>query len=146
MGETKRNWRVEIDPRLHARFHGGPLDGSHTADFPPNLAGKPLTGVEVQWPLSEPAQFSLYAVYRCTAAERFDGEWRFDFVRLQGPDGERLIANPRRQPVRDASVGERLDERKVLELLTDVMEHGAPVARLRLMPTRARICVPGAAR
>ena len=56
------------------------------------LSGKKLTGAVVRLPLSQPAQFSLLAVYVCSSEAQVDGFWRFDFVGMEGPNGEQLVA------------------------------------------------------
>ena len=56
------------------------------------LSGKKLTGAVVRLPLSQPAQFSLLAVYVCSSEAQVDGFWRFEFVGMEGPNGEQLVA------------------------------------------------------
>lgn len=51
-----------------------------------------LTGMEIRIPLSEPHQFSLYAVYVCTSETQIDGFWQFHYRGMEGPNGERLVA------------------------------------------------------
>ena len=43
-------------------------------------------------PLSQPHRFSLYAVYECTSETQGDGFWVFEFQRMEGPNGEMLVA------------------------------------------------------
>lgn len=94
MGGTegkKRMRRRDADPSLISEFFGGPLDGLRTADWPPPLSGQSLHGMVSKTPLSQPATGSIFAVYRCTSTTQVAGYWRFEFVRLEGPNGERLV-------------------------------------------------------
>jgi hypothetical protein len=52
-------------------------------------------------PLSQLAQFSLFAVYLCVGETQVGGFWEFHFHWLEGPNGERLVAT-------EQSVGEPL--------------------------------------
>lgn len=80
------------DPSLYCAYFGGPRDGFKTGDLPASLSGRSLTGMISKTPLSQPHQFSLFAVYRCTSEAQVDGFWRFEFVGMEGPNGERLVA------------------------------------------------------
>lgn len=89
---SKRTRRSDADLTLISEFIGGPLDGRRTADWPPQLSGRSLHGMVSKTPLSQPASGSIFAVYRCTRETQVGGYWRFEFVRLEGPNGERLVA------------------------------------------------------
>lgn len=89
---SKRIRRGDADQTLISEFIGGPLDGRRTADWPPQLSCKSLHGMVSKTPLSQPARGSIFAVYRCTSEAQVGGYWRFEFVRLEGPNGERLVA------------------------------------------------------
>ena len=80
------------DPTLYCVYVGGPRDGFKTGDLPALLSGKKLTGAVSRVPLSQPAQFSLYAVYVCTSDAQVNGFWEFSYVGLEGPNGEQLVA------------------------------------------------------
>lgn len=56
------------------------------------FSGKSLTGVVSRTPLTQPHQYSLYAVYVCTSETQVNGFWRFEFVGFEGPNGEQLVA------------------------------------------------------
>src|SRR6476659_8977894 len=64
---THPNSAKNQDPTLDCAYVGGPRDGFKTGDLPALLSGKKLTGAVSRVPLSQPAQFSLYAVYVCTS-------------------------------------------------------------------------------
>lgn len=80
------------DPTLYCVYVGGPRDGLKTGDLPALMSGKKLTGAVSRVPLSQPAQFSLYAVYVCTGDAQVNGFWEFGYVGLEGPNGEQLVA------------------------------------------------------
>lgn len=86
----KRLRRSDADQTLVSEFFGGPLDGRRTADWPAQLSGRSLHGMISKTPLSQPASGSIFAVYRCTSETQVDGLWHFEFVRIEGPNGERL--------------------------------------------------------
>lgn len=89
-----------LDPTLYCAYVGGPRDGFKTGDLPASLSGKKLTGSVTKLPLSQPAQFSLYAVYECTSETQIDGFWQFHYRGMEGPNGERLVAaRPARKSV-----------------------------------------------
>lgn len=79
------------DPSLHCVYIGGPRDGFRTGDLPLVMSGKKLTGMETRIPLSQPHEYSLFAVYLCTSEAQIDGFWQFHFQSLTGPNGEQLI-------------------------------------------------------
>ncbi|MDJ1113398.1 hypothetical protein [Microbacterium dauci] len=79
------------DPTLRCKYLGGPRDGLLTADLPPELSGEKLTGLVSKIPLSQPHQFSLFAVYVCTSETQINTFWIFEFERLEGPNGEQLV-------------------------------------------------------
>lgn len=80
------------DPSLYCAYFGGPMDGFKTGDLPVTLSGQKLTGMVVKTPLSQPAHFSLFAVYRCTSETQIDGFWQFEYQGMEGPNGEQLVA------------------------------------------------------
>ncbi|TFD05851.1 MULTISPECIES: hypothetical protein [unclassified Cryobacterium] len=80
------------DPTLYCSYFGGPRDGLKSGDLPTILSGKKLTGMVSKTPLSQPHQFSLYAVYVCTIEAQINGFWEFHYRGMEGPDGEKLIA------------------------------------------------------
>jgi|GEM_PF-3586631 len=80
------------DPTLYCAYFGGPRDGLKTGDLPSSMSGQKLTGAVSRIPLSQPHEFSLYAVYECTSEAQVDGFWQFHFLGLEGPNGERLLA------------------------------------------------------
>lgn len=80
------------DPSLYCAHFGGPRDGFKTDDLPAELSGMKLTGTVSRIPLSQPHEFSLYAVYKCTSETQVDGFWEFHFQGLEGPQGEQLVA------------------------------------------------------
>ena len=80
------------DPTLHYAYFGGPRDGLKTGDLPAVLSGQKLTRMVTRVPLSQPHQFSLYAVYECTSETQINGFWQFHFRGLEGPNGEKLNA------------------------------------------------------
>lgn len=80
------------DPSLYCAYVGGPRDGFKTGDLPSVLSGKKLTGMVSKVPLSQPHQFSLFAVYVCTSETQVDGFWIFEYRGMEGPNGERLVA------------------------------------------------------
>lgn len=80
------------DPTLYCAYFGGPRDGFRTGDLPVSLSGTKLTGTVSKMPMSEPHQFSLYAVYECTSETQVKGFWVFDFRGMEGPNGEKLVA------------------------------------------------------
>jgi hypothetical protein len=43
-------------------------------------------------PLSQPHQYSLYAVYVCTSETQVNGFWIFEYRGMEGPNGEKLVA------------------------------------------------------
>ena len=92
------------DPSLALEYVGGPLDGHKSADLPPQLSGQSLTGLVANIPLSQPHWFALHAVYICQGEAQVDGFWQFVFQRLEGPNGEVLVAA--QQPVELVSTGE----------------------------------------
>ena len=79
-------------PTLYCAYFGGPRDGLKTGDMPASLSGHKLTGMISKTPLSQPHQFSLFAVYECTSETQIDWFWQFHFVGMEGPNGERLVA------------------------------------------------------
>lgn len=81
-----------IDPTLFCAYVGGPRDGLKTADLPPAFSGRPLTGIVSKLPLSQPHQYSLYAVYVCTSETQVNGFWIFEYRGMEGPNGEKLVA------------------------------------------------------
>lgn len=87
------------DPSLFCAYFGGPRDGLKTGDLPVTLSGTKLTGMVVSMPLSEPSEFSLFAVYECTSETQVKGFWEFHFRRMEGPNGERLVATRKPVPV-----------------------------------------------
>lgn len=89
------------DPSLYCAYFGGPRDGLKTGDLPAVMSGKKLTGAVSKLPLSEPHQFSLFAVYECTSETQVDGFWIFSYRGMEGPNGEKLVAaEPSRKPKR----------------------------------------------
>lgn len=80
------------DPSLFCAYFGGPRDGLKSGDLPAVFSGKSLTGMVSRTPLTQPHQFSLYAVYVCTSETQVNGFWRFEFVGFEGPNGEQLVA------------------------------------------------------
>ncbi len=80
------------DPSLYCAYFGGPRDGFKTGDLPAELSGTKLTGTVSHIPLSQPHEFSLFAVYKCTSETQVDGFWEFHFQGLEGPQGEQLVA------------------------------------------------------
>ncbi len=87
-----------LDPTLYCAYFGGPRDGLKSGDLPASFSGQKLTGMVAKLPLSQPAQFSLFAVYECTSETQIDGFWQFHFRGLEGPNGESLVAEvPARQ-------------------------------------------------
>lgn len=80
------------DPSLYCAYFGGPRDGLKTGDLPAAMSGKKLTGAVSKMPLSEPHQFSLFAVYECTSETQVDGFWIFTYRGMEGPNGEKLVA------------------------------------------------------
>ena len=80
------------DPTLYCAYFGGPRDGLKTGDLPAFLSGQNLTGMVSKTPLSQPHQYSLYAVYVCTSQAQIDGFWRFDYQGMEGPNGEKFVA------------------------------------------------------
>lgn len=80
------------DPTLYCAYFGGPRDGLKTGDLPAVLSGTKLTGMVSKTPLSEPHQFSLYAVYVCTSETQVNGFWEFHYRGMEGPNGETLVA------------------------------------------------------
>ena len=87
------------DPSLYCAYFGGPRDGWKTGDLPTLLSGQKLTGMTSHLPLSQPHQFSLVAVYECTSETQINDFWQFHFRRIEGPNGERLVATA--APTRD---------------------------------------------
>ncbi|MBO0981973.1 hypothetical protein [Microbacterium sp. SD291] len=81
-----------LDPSLYCAYFGGPRDGLKTGDLPAPLSGKKLTGMTSKMPLSQPHQYSLYAVYVCTSETQVDGFWVFEYQGMEGPNGEKLVA------------------------------------------------------
>ncbi len=89
------------DKTLYCAYFGGPRDGLKTGDLPASMSGQKLTGVVSKMPLSQPHEFSLYAVYECTSDAQIEGFWQFHFRGLEGPNGEKLIAaTPQTLPIR----------------------------------------------
>lgn len=80
------------DPSLYCADFGGPKDGFKTGDLPVALSGQKLTGMIVRSPLSQPAHYSLYAVYLCTSETQLDGFWHLEYQGMEGPHGEQLVA------------------------------------------------------
>jgi hypothetical protein len=80
------------DPTLYCAYFGGPRDGFKTGDLPAELSGQPLTGMISKTPLSQPHQFSLFAVYECEGDAQINGFWQFFHRGMEGPNGERLVA------------------------------------------------------
>ncbi len=80
------------DPTLFHVFIGGPIDGRKSGDMPVNLSGEKLTGAIMKLPLSVPAHYSLYSVYECQSETQVNGFWEFYFIRMEGPNGEILLA------------------------------------------------------
>jgi hypothetical protein len=80
------------DMTLYCAYFGGPRDGFRTGDLPVTLSGRRLTGLVSKLPLSQPAEFSLFAVYECTSQTQIDGFWQFHYQGLEGPAGEHLVA------------------------------------------------------
>ena len=80
------------DPSLYCAYFGGPRDGMRTGDLPAPLSGTKLTGMISKIPLSQPHQFSLYAVYECASETQVDGFWEFTYIGMEGPNGEQLVA------------------------------------------------------
>ncbi|MFL0411123.1 hypothetical protein ACH0AH_08100 [Microbacterium paludicola] len=80
------------DPSLYCAYFGGPRDGFKTGALPITFSGKKLTGMMSKMPLSQPHQYSLYAVYACTSETQINGFWRFEYQGFEGPNGERLVA------------------------------------------------------
>jgi len=90
------------DPSLYCAYFGGPRDGFKTGDLPVAISGKKLTGMVSKIPLSQPAQYSLFAVYVCTSETQVDGFWVFEYRGIEGPNGEKLVAReptPKRAPL-----------------------------------------------
>ena len=79
------------DPSLFCAYFGGPRDGLRTGDLPAELSGQPLAGMISKTPLSQPYQFSLFAVYECEGEEQVDGFWQFFYRGMEGPNGEQLV-------------------------------------------------------
>jgi hypothetical protein len=80
------------DPTLYCAYFGGPRDGLKTGDLPAELSGQSLTGTITKTPLSQPHQFSLFAVYECEGDAQVDGFWQFFYRGMEGPNGEQLVA------------------------------------------------------
>jgi hypothetical protein len=80
------------DPSLYCAYFGGPRDGLKTGDLPAVLSGEKLTGMVSKMPLSQPHQFSLFAVYVCTSETQVNGFWEFRYTGMEGPNGEQLVA------------------------------------------------------
>ena len=80
------------DTTLYCAYFGGPRDGLHTGDLPVTLSGQRLTGLVSKVPLSQPAEFSLFAVYECTSQAQIDGCWQFHYQGLEGPAGAHLVS------------------------------------------------------
>lgn len=80
------------DSSLYFTYLGGPRDGFKSGDLPAVLSGRKLTGMVSKTPLSQPHQFSLFAVYECTSETQVDGFWIFEFRGMEGPNGEKLVA------------------------------------------------------
>ena len=80
------------DPTLYCAYVGGPRDGFKTGDLPAVMSDKKLTGAVSKLPLSEPHQFSLFAVYECTSETQVDGFWIFTYRGMESPNGEKLVA------------------------------------------------------
>lgn len=87
------------DPTLLCAYFGGPRDGLRTADLPSVMSGEKLTGLVSKVPLSQPHEFSLYAVYECTSDRQVEGFWHFLYRGLEGPNGEVIgVAELNRSP------------------------------------------------
>jgi hypothetical protein len=80
------------DVSLYCAYFGGPRDGFRTGDLPATLSGRKLTGLVSKVPLTQPAEYSLFAVYECTSETQIDGFWQFHYQGLEGPAGEHLVA------------------------------------------------------
>lgn len=89
---TKHASAGSNDPTLFCAYFGGPRDGLRTGDLPASLSGSKLTGMIAKIPLSQPHEFSLFAVYECTSETQIEGFWEFTYVGLEGPNGEKLVA------------------------------------------------------
>lgn len=98
------------DPTLYCAYFGGPRDGLKTGDLPSALSGKKLTGIVSKVPLSQPHEFSLYAVYECTSATQIHGFWEFQYRGMEGPNGEKFDAVTRHHDVNGRA--KRLEERE----------------------------------
>jgi hypothetical protein len=79
------------DPSLLCEFIDGPRDGLKSGDLPAGLSGQRLTGMTLRLPMTQPAAFSLHAVYECQGESQRRGFWQFFFIRLEGPNGEQLV-------------------------------------------------------
>ncbi len=80
------------DPTLYCQYFGGPKDGFKTGDLPAELSGMSLEGTVMRSPMSQPHEFSLFAVYECTSQTQVNGFWPFEFRGMEGPNGELLLA------------------------------------------------------
>lgn len=101
------------DASLYCAYFGGPRDWFKTGDLPAVMSGNKLTGSLSKVPLSQPHQFSLYAVCKCTSETQIDGFWEFQFVGLEGPNGEQLVA----KVDNSSSIRERLTDSDEAALL-----------------------------
>ena len=91
------------DPTLYCAYFGGPRDGFKTGDLPVTLSGEKLTGMVSAIPLSQPHQYSLFAVYECTSETQVNGFWIFEYRGMEGPNGEQLVAAE--EPARERAEG-----------------------------------------
>ena len=83
---------AESGPHPPLRIFRWPGDGLKTGDLPASFSGKKLTGMVSKTPLTQPHEFSLYAVYECVSAAQVNGFWEFQYQGLEGPKGEKLVA------------------------------------------------------
>lgn len=124
------------DPTLYSAYFGGPRDGLKTGDFPVTFSGKKLTGMLSKTPLSQPHQFSLYAVYVCTSETQIDGFWQFEYQGMEGPNGEQLVeAEPTREPSPKKDRGQAIID--AYRSANDMLRATSVTDRMRLF-TRAK--------
>jgi hypothetical protein len=90
--EMNVNSADNFDKSLYCAYFGGPRDGFRTGDLPATFSGQRLTGFVSRVPMSQPAEFSLFAVYECTSQTQIGGFWQFHYQGLEGPAGENLVA------------------------------------------------------
>lgn len=73
----------DVIGRIPGRLFGGPLDGTRYGDLPDT--GQPYTNAVLSVPLTQPADESAHAVYRCQGAAPVNGWWQFFYQRTDRP-------------------------------------------------------------